>query len=193
MTGGLAVRGLVVLAGLVLASAAQGACKGLARAPGEPVARSLVIVVADTLRRDRTGIYGGPARTPHFDRFASAHWLFEQAASRAPWTKPAIATLFTSLYPSQHRVASDPQLQGAFGKTRSTEVTAADVLSASYRTLAEVFRDAGAWTGPRLRRAPTSASLGSPGSGRSPAWGRVGLPEHTEAKRGASPWPSTRR
>jgi arylsulfatase A-like enzyme len=69
---------------------------------------SVILIVNDTMRRDRVGIYGGRARTPNFDRFARASLTFENAYTQAPWTKPSVATLFTSLYPSQHDVLSHP-------------------------------------------------------------------------------------
>jgi arylsulfatase A-like enzyme len=102
---------------------------------------SLVLVVNDTMRRDAAGVYGGSARTPHFDRFAREHLLFRNAVSQAPWTKPAIATLFTSLHPSQHRVASDPQMRD--DKQRARPLLEVDVLARHFVTLAEVLRDAG--------------------------------------------------
>ncbi len=107
-------------------------------APAQP---NVVLIVNDTMRRDAAGIYGGAASTPHFDRFAERHLLFEHAFAQAPWTKPSIATLFTSLYPSQHRVESDPMLRSngvGAGETLET-----DVLAAPLTTLAEVFGAAG--------------------------------------------------
>jgi len=65
------------------------------------------VVVNDAMRRDRASVYGGPVHTPRFDAFARAHLLFENAVAPASWTKPSIATLFTSLHPSQHGV-TDP-------------------------------------------------------------------------------------
>ncbi len=138
-----------LLAALVASVPGTGraACPELGRDPAGPRARSLVMVIADALRRDRPGIYAGPVATPHFDAFAQANLLFDNASAQAPWTKPSIATLFTSLYPSQHRVSSDPELQGAFGVTRSKAVTVADVLGEDFVTLAEVLAANGARTG----------------------------------------------
>ena len=77
-------------------------CGGRSRSP-MPAAeerRSLrpnvLVVLVDALRRDHLGAYGYPlATTPNIDRFT-------QAYSHSTWTKPSIATLFTSLYPEQH-------------------------------------------------------------------------------------------
>jgi choline-sulfatase len=100
-----------------------------------PLRRSVVLVVNDTMRRDRVGAYGGPAHTPAFDRFAADGLLFEHAYSQAPWTKPSIATLFTGLYPSQHGVLSHPADGGPVGES--------DALPAKLTTLAEVLAAAG--------------------------------------------------
>ena len=105
---------------------------------------SVILIVNDTMRRDRMGIYGGSARTPVFDRFARNHLLFERAFTQAPWTKPSIATLFTSLYPSQHGLASHPELRTLRrGEESDQSLPEVDVLDESYLTLAEVLRDAG--------------------------------------------------
>lgn len=103
----------------------------------------VIIIVNDTMRRDRMGAYGGPAKTPAFDAFAAKNLLFERAFTQAPWTKPSIATLFTSLYPSQHGVASDPQFRNPFDATRAAPVIAADVLSRDLQTLPEAMQAAG--------------------------------------------------
>ena len=57
---------------------------------------NLILIVSDTMRRDRMGIYGGPAQTRAFDSFAKQNILFEHAYTQSPWTKPSMATAFTS-------------------------------------------------------------------------------------------------
>jgi arylsulfatase A-like enzyme len=98
-----------------------------------------VLVINDTMRRDRVGLYGGPARTPAFDAFGRANLWFARAMTQSPWTKPALATLFTSLYPSQHGVLSHPSLD----EVREGGVAPVDVLDARFTTLAETLRAAG--------------------------------------------------
>jgi choline-sulfatase len=105
--------------------------------------RSVVFVLADTLRRDRLGAYGGPARTPVFDALAAEGLRFERAWANAPWTKPSIATLFTGLHPSQHGVVSHPRLRG----DASGEAALSDVLGEGHETLAEALAGAGWHTG----------------------------------------------
>ncbi len=104
---------------------------------------SVILIVNDTMRRDRVGAYGGAAKTPAFDAFAKENLLFEHAFTQAPWTKPSIATLFTSLYPSQHGVATDPQLRNPFDVKRSGAIMETDSMSGDLQTLAEVFAASG--------------------------------------------------
>lgn len=129
-------------------------CQREADAPAEPLAplpaarcaalerseparkRNLVLILSDTLRRDRVGLYDGPAATPRMDAFARGGVVFTAAESQAPWTKPSIATLFTGLSPSAHGVISHPTLRGGrIGPARG--VVESDVLSEDFATLAE--------------------------------------------------------
>jgi len=104
-------------------------------------ARDLVLVVNDTMRRDRASVYGGPAPTPELEAFAEGALRFTGALAQAPWTKPSMATLFTRLYPSQHGVLSHPALPGRARQAPAVRRT--DVLPPEARTLAELFREAG--------------------------------------------------
>ncbi len=64
---------------------------------------NIVLVVLDTVRRDRVSAYGYDRETtPAFDRFASRATLYSDAISQAPWSIPAHASLFTGLYPNAH-------------------------------------------------------------------------------------------
>ena len=59
--------------------------------------------VIDALRPDHLGCYGYPrATSPELDAFAADATLFEEAYTAANWTKPAVASLLTGLYPSAH-------------------------------------------------------------------------------------------
>ena len=50
---------------------------------------NLVIIVADALRRDALGCYGGEAKTPNIDALAADGVLFKNAYSTSPWTTPS--------------------------------------------------------------------------------------------------------
>jgi len=70
--------------------------------PGAP--RHLVLVVFDTLRADRMSVYGQPLETtPYLREHANEFLRFAEVAAPAPWTLPAHSSLFTGLWPSQHR------------------------------------------------------------------------------------------
>ncbi len=63
------------------------------------------IVVADTLRTDRLGVYNpGKRCSPQIDRFAGDAVVFDQAFSTSSWTLPSHMSLFTGLYPQGHNV-----------------------------------------------------------------------------------------
>lgn len=69
----------------------------------KPDGPNVVLISIDTLRADRLGSYGHYRdTTPNIDRLAEESILFENAYSQAPWTLPAMATIHSSLYPSEH-------------------------------------------------------------------------------------------
>jgi arylsulfatase A-like enzyme len=56
------------------------------------------MVVADSLRPDFLGCYGGPARTPTLDALAAGGARFEKVLSSSPWTLPSFAALLTGCF-----------------------------------------------------------------------------------------------
>jgi len=106
-----------------------------------PAKPDVVIFMVDTLRADRLGCYGHQAPTsPFIDKMASGGVLFEDCRSQFPWTKPSIASLFTSLYCSAHQVTAMPELGSPDLKI---ELGRHDVLPQQMTTLAEVFQEDG--------------------------------------------------
>lgn len=101
---------------------------------------NIFIILIDTLRADHLGCYGhSGSHSPALDTIATEGVFFERAISQSPWTQPAIASLFSSHYPSVHKVidygqACDSVLRGA------PKVV---VFNDSFVTLAEVLRQAG--------------------------------------------------
>jgi arylsulfatase A-like enzyme len=87
-------------AGIVI-GCAIGGCRQATRLP-RPA--HIIIVVVDALRPDHLGCngYAGDI-SPNIDGLARRGAVFENAYSNAPWTKPSVASLFTSLYPNVHR------------------------------------------------------------------------------------------
>lgn len=126
--------------------APEGVCRELHRVePAEH--RNVVLIVADTMRRDFVGVYGGMARTPAFDGFARENLWFARASTQAPWTLPSVATLLTSLYPSQHKLTVSPlpeRLARALERrTGPRPATRRRALAPGFTTLAEILHGAG--------------------------------------------------
>ncbi|HSF15878.1 MAG TPA: sulfatase [Vicinamibacteria bacterium] len=99
---------------------------------------SFIFLLVDTLRADFTGAYGFPGPiSPAIDRLAMESVVFENGFANAPWTKPSVATLFTSLYPEVHTV-KEMGLREWDGDAGQLEA-----LPQEAETLAELLRDAG--------------------------------------------------
>jgi arylsulfatase A-like enzyme len=98
---------LVGVFGLALAGVAA---RGWARPaqPGPPVSAddrpNVFVIVIDSLRADRVhpSAPGAAALTPTLAALAERGVTFSQAYSQASWTKPSVASLLTSLFPSTH-------------------------------------------------------------------------------------------
>ena len=100
----------------------------------KPPQRNVILIVADTLRADRIGAYGNTQNnvTPNIDKLAQTGLLFEQSYSQSGWTLPSFASLFTGLYPFEHRVVRSSVNKEVFG-----------MLSKKTSTLATLFRENG--------------------------------------------------
>ncbi len=122
---------------LVLAIGAFAGGCGFRGAPPPAPPPNVVVVVVDALRADRLGIAGyARALTPNLDRLAGQGVYFKNAYSQATWTKPSIATLMTSLYPTEHGL-----VRLGVGDAAGGFVT--DRLPDEASTLAERFQSAG--------------------------------------------------
>lgn len=76
--------------------------------PGETdTTTNVVLIVADTLRADHLGSYGGTVSTPNLDALAASGVRFENAYSHAPMTVPSHSSMFTSLLPTEHGVLNN--------------------------------------------------------------------------------------
>ena len=101
---------------------------------------SIIFILIDTLRADYLGTYGFPCNvSPAIDRFAAQSVVFENAFAQAPWTKPSVASIFTSFHPEQHGVLTH---RGRYGDP-STPTDETDVLPEEALTLAECLHAAG--------------------------------------------------
>jgi arylsulfatase A-like enzyme len=121
----LAQRGLalcaIVLIGVACERAAERSARSRAGAP------DVLVLLLDTTRADRLGLYGYARPTsPAIDALAREARVFERAIASSNWTLPSHASLFTGLPPHAHGAVADE------GWLRDEVVT-----------LAERFRDAG--------------------------------------------------
>ena len=70
------------------------------RGPAPPL---VILYLVDTLRADHLPVYGYPRDTaPSLVRFARDSVVFDQAIASSSWTKPSVASIFTSLLPRDH-------------------------------------------------------------------------------------------
>lgn len=116
----------------MLALVAFLGCRPLA--PPPPVRYHVVLVVIDTLRADRIGANGSSLQaSPVLDRLAAEGIDFTNAFAAATWTRPSMASMMTSLYPSEHGMLDISSPAGG----------APEILDERLLTLAEAFTDGG--------------------------------------------------
>jgi len=127
-------------------AATAGVCGDRAAVP-RTTRPPVIIYLVDTLRADHLGCYGYPRPTsPRIDAFARDAVRFERALAQAPWTKPAVASIFTGLTPPQHGAT------GAFSVLGKMPTIAALLAAAGYDTAAFAIsgfldREFGLWQG----------------------------------------------
>jgi arylsulfatase A-like enzyme len=136
-------RPIPLIALLIVALGVQTA-HAVAHPSGGQVGPNVLLIVIDALRPDRLGAYGyARATSPNLDRLATESWLFTQAVTTAPWTKPAVASLLTGLPPRRHGISSSAQ----WSRRDEQGVAQVEALSRSLTTLPEVLANAGYRTG----------------------------------------------
>ena len=92
---------------------------------------NIILIVTDALRQDHVGTYGYYRNTtPNIDKLAEKSIVFQNAISQATWTKPSIASLFTSTYPTRHQTYA---IQGINNRGKIA-------LPDSFNTLAEQLK-----------------------------------------------------
>jgi len=107
----------------------------LAPGCGDPAPqRNLLLVTFDTLRADRTGVYGntdwGRSTTPQLDRLAARGTVFERALAPRGQTHPSLASMLSGKYPITTGVRENGHM-----------------LLPEHRTVIEHLREAGWQTG----------------------------------------------
>jgi arylsulfatase A-like enzyme len=101
-----------------------------------PEQPNILLITAGGLRPDHLGAYGydiagEPEISPNIDALAARGVRFDRALAQAPWTEPSLASLFTSLYPSE------------LGITCRAAISCQPHLDEQRLTLTEVLKAAG--------------------------------------------------
>jgi len=117
-----------VLAGI--AALGSWGCERGAEPVRQAARPNVILVVIDTLGAEHLGCQGvGLDLSPHIDGLAAGGRRFARGYSTAPWTKPSVASIFTSKLPSRHGVQSVLNRLSA-----DQETLAEDLQQAGYRT-----------------------------------------------------------
>ena len=97
---------------------------------------NIVLIVLDALRADRLGAErNGVPLMPNLERFAEESLNFTRAVSPCSWTRPAVASIFTSLYVDAHRVH--------YMKDPNNPESKADALPKTMETMASYLKEVG--------------------------------------------------
>ncbi len=94
---------------------------------------NILLYVIDALRPDHLGIYGYKRNTsPHIDALAQKSIYFINTFSQSDWTRPSIASIFTSTYPSTHKIIHTWNLLPNVFMTLAEYLRDEDFLNASF-------------------------------------------------------------
>lgn len=121
---------------------------------------NVIIVAFDGLQAKHLKAYGYERdMTPNLDKFFEKSYLFTNTVSPASWTVPAFMSIFTSLYPSEHKLTNK-----LVEVTSATSTTLADANIDSLRPgtvrLAEILKENGYVTAAFTGDAGVSAKYG---------------------------------
>jgi arylsulfatase A-like enzyme len=114
----------------------------------KPGVNGVFLIIVDTLRADRLSCYSYTGhKTPNIDRLASLGVTFTRAQSVASWTRPSVASILTSLYPTQlGLVEADAERNQTF-EWREKRAPAGHLLLPNLDTMAEILERIGFLTG----------------------------------------------
>lgn len=107
---------------------------------------NLIFISFDGLQAKHLNRYGySKNTTPNLDIFLDQSSLFTNAVSPASWTVPAHMAIFTSMYPSEHKVVN--KFSDYDMNTKQGVIANLKKLSPDAKTLAEILKNAGYATG----------------------------------------------
>jgi choline-sulfatase len=118
---------------------------------------NVIIIGLDALGAAHVSHLGNKNETtPTVDLFAKQGTSFSNAISAAPWTVPSFMSIFTGLFPTEHKVLNK---FSSFTEEKQV-VTDLRLLSPQVETLAEIFKKNGYVTGGFTGDAGVSGSFG---------------------------------
>jgi arylsulfatase A-like enzyme len=113
-------------------------------APEKPL--NVILISIDGLQAKHLAEYGYSLNTtPNLDSFIDKSYLFLNAISPSSWTVPTHMSIFTSMYPSEHKVVN--KFLDWNPTTKTGTVANLKKLTPSAVTLAEIFKNNGYVTG----------------------------------------------
>ena len=100
--------GKLLAAGFVIATFITQGARSLSQRGDPPTAAppgapNVLLIILDTVRAASLSLYGGRAATPTLESLAATGIAFDRAVTTAPWTLPSHASMFTGLWPHEHR------------------------------------------------------------------------------------------
>ena len=97
--------------------------------------KNIILIVADTLRKDAISLYNKNIKTPNIEYLAGDSTIYNNAISPASWTVPSHASIFTGKYVNEHRVHETYDIKGLqlFGQMNEVK----------YKTIAEILNKEG--------------------------------------------------
>ncbi len=104
-------------------------------APASAERPNIVLITVASLRADHLGAYGyDPTISPNIDALARRGILFRQAIAQSSWTLPSVASMITSMYPTELGLFAwrDIQMQVELDPLRTTLAEA--LHAGGYRT-----------------------------------------------------------
>lgn len=108
-----------------------------ARDAGDAPKPNIVLIVVEAFRTDRLGgSRNGEPLTPFLDEIAAEAAVFTRAVTPCTWTRPAMASLYTSLHVDAHQVYHD-------NDPEHMEAPTADALSNQLENIATFLKAAG--------------------------------------------------
>jgi len=99
---------------------------------------NIVLITIDALRADHLSCYGYQRTTsPVIDSIAEEGILYKNAIAPSSWTSPSVASLFTSVYPTNHGVINN------VGHRKNAKRSMPEIFSEQLTTLTESLKAQG--------------------------------------------------